>query len=139
MEAIRIIKFRNIEIRRNFIENLPYNPKLKLFARDLRKARNLSEVLFWKEVKSNQFHSLDFDRQKVIGNYIVDFYVKSLGLVVEIDGKYHDFKKEKDKERQQYLENLGIKFFRISDFDAKKNMHLVLQDLENYIIENYKF
>jgi very-short-patch-repair endonuclease len=63
MEAIRIIKFKNYEIKRNLIENLPYNPKLKEFAKNLRKSRNLAEVLFWNEVKSKKFHSLDFDRQ----------------------------------------------------------------------------
>ena len=138
MEAIRIIKFKNYEIKRNLIENLPYNPKLKEFAKNLRKSRNLAEVLFWNEVKSKKFHSLDFDRQRVIDNYIVDFYVKILGLVIEIDGWYHEFKKDKDEIRQKYLESLGIKFFRVSDFDVKKNMMLILQDLENFIVENYK-
>lgn len=137
MEAIRVIKFKNYEIKRNFIDNLPYNPRLKEFAKNLRKSRNLAEVLFWNEVKSKKFHFLDFDRQRVIDNYIVDFYVKSLGLVIEIDGWYHEFKKEKDSDRQKYLESLGIKFFRVSDFDVKKNIMLVLQDLENFIIENY--
>ena len=64
--------------------------------------------------------------------------MKSLGLVIEIDGWYHEFKKDKDEIRQKYLESLGIKFFRVSDFDVKKNMMLVLQDLENFIVENYK-
>jgi very-short-patch-repair endonuclease len=45
--------------------------------------------------------------------------------------------KDKDEIRQKYLESLGIKFFRVSDFDVK-NMMLVLQDLENFIVENYK-
>jgi very-short-patch-repair endonuclease len=49
-----------------------------------------------------------------------------------------NLKKEKDKNRQEYLESLGIKFFRVSDFDVKKNMMLVLQDLENFIINQYK-
>ena len=138
MEAIRIIKFKDQNIIKGFIENLPYNPKLKEFAKNLRKSRNLAEVLFWNEVKSKRFYLLDVDRQRVIDNYIVDFYVKSLGLAIEIDGRYHDFKKEKDEVRQKYLENLGIKFFRVSDFDVKKNMMLVLQDLENFILENYK-
>src|SRR5690606_11048916 len=54
--------------------SLPYNPKLKERARELRKAGNLPEVLFWNEVKNRQFKGFDFDRQKIIGNYIVDFY-----------------------------------------------------------------
>ena len=138
MEALKIIKFKDHELKRNFIHDLPYNPKLKEFARKLRKSRNLAEVLFWNEVKSKKFHSLDFDRQIVVHNYIIDFYIKSLGLAIEIDGWYHEFKKEKDKNRQEYLQSLGIKFFRVSDFDVKKNMMLVLRDLENFIINQYK-
>ena len=59
-----------------FIEkriSLPTNPKLKERARELRKQGILSEVLFWNEVKHKKFLNLDFDRQKIIGNYIVDF------------------------------------------------------------------
>lgn len=64
---------------------LPYNPKLKDRAKELRKAGILSEVLLWQELKSRKFLNLDFDRQKVIGNYIVDFYCDDLRLVIEID------------------------------------------------------
>ncbi len=131
------IIFKDKEINRNFIEGLPYNSNLKMNAKSLRKAGNLSEVLFWKEVRNNNFHQLDFDRQKIIGNYIVDFYVKSLGLVIEIDGWSHDFKQEKDMERQKYIESFGIKFFRVSDFDVKKNMMLVLRNLEIFILKHY--
>ncbi len=131
------IQFKQKEINKNFIDNLPYNPDLKMRARVLRKAGNLSEVLFWKTVRNKGFHELDFDRQKIIGNYIVDFYVKSLGLVIEIDGYSHDFKQEKDNKRQSYIESFGIKFFRVSDIDVKFNLMVVLQDLENFILENY--
>lgn len=51
MEALKIIKFKDHELKRSFINDLPYNPKLKEFARKLRKSRNLAEVLFWNEVK----------------------------------------------------------------------------------------
>lgn len=59
---------------------LPTNPKLKQKARDLRKQGVLSEVLFWNEVKRKKFLGLDFDSQKIIGNFIVDFYIKSSEL-----------------------------------------------------------
>ncbi len=48
-------------------------------------------MVFWKEVRNKSFWNIDFDRQRIIGNYIVDFYVKALGLVVEIDGEIHNF------------------------------------------------
>ncbi|MDO9276165.1 MAG: DUF559 domain-containing protein, partial [Lutibacter sp.] len=76
----------NIPIIRNFVENLPYNPALSRLTKGKRKKRILSEVLFWLQVHKGKFHKIDFDRQRIIGNYIVDFYVKTLGLVIEIDG-----------------------------------------------------
>ena len=100
---------------------LPFNPKLKQRARSLRKAGNLSEVLFWKQVRKKQFMNLDFDRQKIIGNYIVDFYCKNLGVVVEIDGSSHEEKQEYDQERDAYLQGLGLKVFHIQDSDVKNN------------------
>lgn len=106
--------------------SLPYNPKLKERARELRKSGNLSEVLFWQQVKKKQFKGLDFDRQKIVGNYIVDFYCSNLSLVVEIDGSSHDDKLEYDLERDAFLEGLGLKVIHISDSDIKKDLEGVM-------------
>ena len=64
-----------IGIKDRPVHNLPANPKLSHYARNNRKAGNLAEIVFWIQVHRKMFHGLDFDRQKVIGNYIVDFYV----------------------------------------------------------------
>ncbi|MDN4013890.1 endonuclease domain-containing protein [Chryseobacterium gambrini] len=128
-----------ISVRRNFVENLPYNPKLKPLLNGKRKAGILSEVIFWKQVRAKTFHNIDFDRQRIIGNYIVDFYVKTLGLVIEIDGWSHDGKEVDDEVRQKYLESLDLKIFRITDFDVRNNLSFVMKDLENFIIEHYKY
>jgi len=110
---------------------LPFNPNLKEKAKELRKAGNLSEVLIWNQIKNKQFLGLDFDRQKIIGNYIVDFYCKNLGVVIEIDGVSHDGKIEYDLERDAYLKKLGLKVIHISDLDVKKNLEGVLEYLKN--------
>jgi very-short-patch-repair endonuclease len=127
----------NIPIIRNFVENLPFNPALSRLTKGKRKEGILSEVLFWQQVHKRKFHKIDFDRQRIIGNYIVDFYVKTLGLVVEIDGNSHDNKAEYDAKRQLYLENLGLKVYRIQDIDVKKNLSIVMLKLEKYIVEEY--
>jgi len=59
---------------RKKIQSLPFNPQLRERAKELRNARNLSEVLFWQQVNKKKFKGYDFDRQKIIGNYIVDFF-----------------------------------------------------------------
>ena len=137
MENEILTHINGIAILRNFVENLPYNPELKKLLSGKRKAGILSEVLFWKQVRARSFHKIDFDRQRIIGNYIVDFYVKTLGLVVEIDGNSHDFKEEYDEIRQKFLENLGFKVFRITDFDVKHHFSFVMKDLEDYIVHNF--
>ena len=128
---------KNTIIYHNSILELPYNPKLKERAKALRYAENLSEVLFWMQVHKNNFYKIDFDRQRIIGNYIVDFYVKKLGLVVEIDGSSHDGKEKYDQKREDYLKSLGLQIFRIPVVDILQNMGKVMNDLENYIIDNY--
>lgn len=137
LEKQILTHINGIIIYRNSVENLPYNPLLKPLAKEKRKLGILSEVLFWKQIRNRTFHNIDFDRQRIIGNYIVDFYVKTLGLVVEIDGTSHDFKQEYDLERTKFLESLGLKIFRITDWDVKQNPSLAMKDLENFIVENY--
>lgn len=113
-------------------KSLPYNPKLKEYAKTLRKAGNLAEVLFWKEVQRGKFLGLDFDRQKIIGNYIADFYCANAQVVIEIDGSSHNGKEDYDLARDQYMEGLGLTIIRISDKRVKKEMKAVLQFLKHH-------
>ena len=117
--------------------SLPSNPALKQRARELRKAGVLSEVLFWNQVKNEQIFGLDFDRQRVIGHYIVDFYIKRLGIVVEIDGSSHDDKAEYDAQRDEYLQALGIDVVHYTDAEVKGNMTGVIESLKRYILEHF--
>ncbi|AJC48230.1 endonuclease domain-containing protein [Allofrancisella guangzhouensis] len=109
---------------------LPYNSKLKQRAKELRQAGNLSEVLLWNKLRNKQLLNLDFHRQKIIGNYIVDFYCPSLNIVIEVDGSSHNNKFEYDEQRQVYLESLGLGIERILDEDVKFNIEGVLFYLE---------
>jgi very-short-patch-repair endonuclease/restriction endonuclease S subunit len=123
-----------VVIKRNTknYKSLPYNPKLKERAKALRKAGNLAEVLFWKQVHKGKFKGLDFDRQKIIGNYIVDFYCANVNVVVEIDGSSHDNKQDYDAARDTYLEGLGLTVIHITDTDVKKNLDRTMMWLSNH-------
>ena len=68
---------------------IPYNPKLKQFARDLRNNSTLSEVLLWRQIKG-QTLKYEFHRQVPIDEFIVDFYCHELKLAIEIDGDSHN-------------------------------------------------
>ncbi|HIA12093.1 MAG TPA: thiamine phosphate synthase [Flavobacteriales bacterium] len=118
--------------RRNII---PYDPRLKERARNLRNNSTLSEILLWQNLKGKQMKGFDFDRQRPIDNYIVDFYCKDLMLALEIDGSSHDNKFLYDARRQQKLESLGVRFLRFTDLEVKKNLRSVLRTIENWIEE----
>ena len=137
MEKSELIHFDGIIIYRRKIDTLPKNKELLSRARSLRKGYVLSEVIFWKQVRNKEFYQIDFDRQRIIGNYIVDFYVKSLGIVIEIDGSSHNDKEEYDEKRQSFLESLNLKVYRISDFRVKNDLANVMNELKDYIIDQF--
>jgi very-short-patch-repair endonuclease len=113
---------------------IPYNPKLKTLARQLRQNSTLAEVLLWLKLKSKSY-GYEFHRQLPIDEYIVDFYCHELHLAIEIDGNTHDYNYENDEKRQKILEDLGVIFIRFSDWDVKRNMNDVLRALEAKITE----
>ena len=124
-------------IKTRSTKNLPKNKDLTCFAKQNRHAGILAEVVFWKQVHQGKFYGINFNRQKVIGNYIVDFYVPSLSLVIEIDGWSHDYKEEYDSKRDEFLKSLGLVIFKIPDAEIKKNLSWVMCCLKDFIIKEY--
>lgn len=115
---------------------LPYNRRLKKVARMLRKNMPLSEVLLWQELKTKNLLGYDFDRQRPIGNYIVDFYCKELQLAIEIDGDSHSSQKieKRDRQRQKELEFMGVDFLRFDDTAIKNNISDVIAVIQEWIL-----
>ena len=113
---------------------LPYNPKLKSLARELRKNSTLGEVLLWKEIQKKKL-GVEFHRQIPIKNYIVDFFCHELLLAIEIDGNSHDSESVilLDQKRQNEIEELGVQFIRIDDLDIKNDLDGVLQYLQSIV------
>ncbi len=112
--------------------SLPFNPELKHRARALRKAGMLHEALLWNQLKRGQFMDLDFDRQKVIGNYIVDFFCAEKGVVIEVDGSSHDGRVCYDERRDAYLAGLGLTVIRFTVMDVLNNMEGVLAFMKKH-------
>jgi (E)-4-hydroxy-3-methylbut-2-enyl-diphosphate synthase len=115
---------------------IPYNSNLKELASQLRKNMTLSEVLLWNELKQKKILGFDFDRQRPIKNYIVDFFCKELNLAIEIDGDTHIYRDDYDDERQRNLEIMGVHFLRFDDIEVKKSMSNVLRVIEDWIEKN---
>ena len=110
---------------------IPYNPKLKELARKLRKTMTFSEVKVWNELKNGQLMGYDFDRQRPIGNYIVDFYCKDLLLALEIDGITHQDERVmyKDGVRQKELEASGVTFLRFNALLCVNKVEAVVREI----------
>ena len=114
---------------------LPYNPKLKEFARQLRNHSTKSEIKLWKYLKGKQMRGYDFHRQKPLLNFIADFYCYELSLVIELDGYTHQFQDTiiKDAIKEKELKKVGLSVLRFEDNEVMNDLKNVLRVIENYI------
>ena len=96
--------------------NNHYNKTLRPLARNLRNGSNSkAEKLLWKKVLSRKQIGVRVLRQRPIDKYIVDFFIPTLKLIIEIDGSSHEFKGEEDMIRQANLEALGFRILRLKE------------------------
>ena len=101
--------------------------------RELRKSLTPQELKLWFYLKNNKL-GVKFRRQHGTGPYIVDFYCKEKNLVIEIDGSSHKDAKEYDKERNNYIETLGIKILRFWNSEIDKNIEGVLKKIKENLL-----
>ena len=79
-----------------------------------------------------------FLRQKVIDNYIVDFYCHDARLIIELDGSQH-YEKEgllKDKIRTERIETRGLTVIRIPNNEVMKNFSSVCEYIDTVVKES---
>ena len=112
-----------------------YNKKLLKFSRTLRKDMTDAEQLLWSRIRRKQLKSRQFYRQKIIGNYITDFYCPKSKLIIEIDGGQHlsEQGKKKDKIRDDYMSKIGLKVLRFSDNEIFKNLEDVIDKIYEFL------
>ena len=115
--------------------NQTYNEKLIPNAKTLRKNMTKEERHLWYDCLKQL--PVTVHRQKVFGKYIVDFYIASLNLVIELDGSQHyeDANRKKDEERDQYLQSLGCSVVRYSNADINFRFREVCEDIYNRLNE----
>jgi very-short-patch-repair endonuclease len=117
---------------------IPYNQNLKQLARNLRNDSTFGEVLLWKEINNKQMYGFDFHRQKPLLNYIVDFYCYEIGLIIEIDGRYHDHEEQYklDIVRETELVAYDLTILRFTEMEVRKDMTNVLRAIEKHVVEH---
>jgi len=108
---------------------LKYNHNLKYHGRRLRSGQTEAEKLLWSKIRKKQIGEVQFNRQKPIGDYIVDFYCDKARLIIEIDGGQHYEKKGiiQDKIREEYFNKLGLRTIRFTNLDILKNIDNVVE------------
>lgn len=110
-----------------------HNKNYVPLAQQLRKEMTPEEKHLWYDFLKKL--PLTVNRQKNIGNFIVDFYIASKNIVIEIDGRQHDIpeENEKDKERDFELSKLGIIVLRYTNKSINKNFSDVCNDILTHL------
>ena len=98
-------------------------------SKELRNNMTKQERKLWYEFLKDL--PLTIKRQKIIGDYIADFYCFEKKIIIEIDGGQHYTLegKEKDKKRDEFLKNQGYVVLRYTDSEVSNNFEGVCQDL----------
>ena len=108
------------------------NPWLQPYARTLRREMTKEERHLWYDfLKGLPF---PVKRQKVIGKYIVDFYIPKYQLVIELDGSQHedDFERRYDGERDRFLNQAGLTVLRIANTDIWEDFDGVCHSIKEH-------
>ena len=109
--------------------------------RRLRKKTSLSEKIVWTYLRRRQILGERFLRQFSVNFYVLDFYCPHLRLAIEIDGDSHFINQDAidyDKERQKYIENLGIKFLRFRNEVVNQTNDFVISVITDEVKELQK-
>ena len=110
-----------------------YNSRLTSTAKRLRREMTKEERHLWYDFLKQL--PVTVHRQKVLENFIVDFYVASCRIVIEIDGSQHyeEFHQQKDMQRDSILTQMGCTVLRYSNADINQRFQSVCCDIWNHI------
>ena len=111
----------------------PYDGKLKKNARALRGNMTPQERRLWYEFLRT--YPVKFYRQRIVGQYIVDFYCPRAALVVELDGSQHFelSEAERDMRRDAELAALGLLVLRFSNEELNRNFSAVCGEIDRQV------
>ena len=112
---------------------IPKNDDLLERARKLRKEMTPQELRLW--YRFLRTYPVKIYKQRIIGDYIVDFYCARAKLVIEIDGSQHyeNFGLEYDSKRTSFLESLGLEVVRYSNSDINRRFPSVCEQIDQLI------
>jgi very-short-patch-repair endonuclease len=114
-----------------------YKPKLKQPSRLLRNNQTDAEELLWKHLRRKQMCGLQFNRQKPLLNFIVNFYCSKAKLVIEIDGAQHFEEKHalQDNKRDLALQEIGLQVIRFDNRQILLETDNILEKIHSIVCE----
>jgi leucyl-tRNA synthetase len=102
-------------------------------AKEMRKNPTDAENALWQALRKKKL-DVKFRRQHPIYKYIVDFVCLEKNLIVEVDGKIHEYQLNKDAQRTLELEQKkGFKVIRFSNEEILNNLNDVINKIENIV------
>ena len=117
---------------------IPKNNNLLENARKLRREMTPHERHLWYAFLRK--YPIKIFKQRIIGNYIVDFYCASAKIVIELDGNQHSNEENilNDKIRDEFMTELGLTVIRFSNRDIDENFRGVCEKIDFMICEKLK-
>jgi len=93
----------------------------------------LAESVLWEELRTLDVGTR-FNRQYIIGDYIVDFASQREGLVIEVDGGYHAERQQQEDDaiRERNLERMGFHILRFTNEEVLFDTDNVLSQIKSY-------
>ena len=102
-------------------------PEKVAWARRRRKNLTPAEAQLWQALRRGQVDGMKFHRQTPMCGWIVDFYCPGRSLVVEVDGPYHEQRKEQDARRDAELARRGVRTVRVSNDEVFYDLAAVIE------------
>ena len=96
------------------------------FARALRQYTTRAEDILWRTLRGSRFEGAKFRRQVHFDRHVVDFYCHAAKLVVELDGKQHEWFADYDSGRSEVVERLGLRVIRCTNEEVCGDLDSVL-------------
>ncbi len=117
------------------------NKIARSLAREMRNNPTEAEKAFWEAIRKRKFLNIRFIRQHplffdYLGKttfYIADFYSKEKGLVIEIEGRIHEYTKDRDKQRTEIINLMGLRVVRFKNEEVLQNLSETVEKLKKII------
>jgi len=111
--------------------------ELRQKAKEMRSNPTDAEKILWNAINNNRL-GFKFRQQHIINRFIVDFYCVAKSLALELDGGVHDRQKDRDAERDNLLNCLGVNLLRFPNDCVINNLDAVIKIITEKLEEIFK-